>query len=309
MNWLSLVAISALSGSAEVYVDNYISDCYFKGRGAVSQKLFFAVGYILAAVVTILFSGFDFLNLDFTVPLLLVLAGICSSLAGIPYYKTLEIDDSTNLGIFMQTAPILYLVLGCLFLNESISPSQLIAFAVIMAAPLLIILNTRKRSRKTKLRAVFYAFLYVLIEVVGNLIFVKENTGEIALISSIALLILGKGIGNVIIMAFKPKWIKRFKNVVKSSEKKVLIPLFWTFVFSLAYTFSYRIVLVLAPSVALASALLDSAEPITIFFMGIILTLIWPKLGREKLNKKSVLIHLAATVLVVIGIILLQIQT
>lgn len=173
----------------------------------------------------------------------------------------------------------------------------------------MIILNTRKRSRKTKLRAVFYAFLYVLIEVVGNLIFVKENTGEIALISSIALLILGKGIGNVIIMAFKPKWIKRFKNVVKSSEKKVLIPLFWTFVFSLAYTFSYRIVLVLAPSVALASALLDSAEPITIFFMGIILTLIWPKLGREKLNKKSVLIHLAATVLVVIGIILLQIQT
>ena len=62
----------------------------------------------------------------------------------------------------------------------------------------------------------------------------------------------------------------------------------------------------MAPSVALASAASDSTTPIMIFFMGIVLTILWPNFGREKLNRKSVLVHLIATVLVVAGIILIQ---
>lgn len=306
MNWLSLVVISALSGSAGVYVDNYVSDYYFKGRDSVSQKLFYAAGCIVFSLSIMLFTGFDFLGLDINVPLLLILSGICSSIAEIPYYRALEIDDSTNLGIFMQISPVLYLILGWIFLHESISLSQMAALAIIMAAPILIIFNTRKRNRKTKLRAVFCAFLYVIIEVIGSLIFVKESAEAVSIVSSISLLILGNGIGNVVIMALKPKWVKRFKNVMKKSKKRVLFPLIWSFIFSAICTFAYRTVLILAPSVALASALLDSAGPISMFFMGIILTLLWPKLGREKLNKKSILVHLEATALVVIGIVLLQ---
>jgi hypothetical protein len=56
----------------------------------------------------------------------------------------------------------------------------------------------------------------------------------------------------------------------------------------------------------MASAASDSVTPVVIFFMGIVLTLIWPKFGREKLNRKNVLVHLVATMLVVIGIVLLQ---
>lgn len=41
MNWLFLVLIAVFSGSSHIYIDNYISDFYFKGRGAVAQKMFF----------------------------------------------------------------------------------------------------------------------------------------------------------------------------------------------------------------------------------------------------------------------------
>jgi hypothetical protein len=40
--------------------------------------------------------------------------------------------------------------------------------------------------------------------------------------------------------------------------------------------------------------------------MGLLLTLIWPKFGREKLQKKVILVHFIATILVVIGIVLMQ---
>ena len=308
MNWLILVAIASLAGSSAIYFDNYTSDVYFKGRGAVSQKIFFAIAFLIIGAILMPVSG---LNIDVTgvKPILfLILSGMFSSLAGIPYYKALEIDDSTNLGIFIQIAPVLYLVLGWLFLGESISLLQMTAFIIIMFAPLLILATTRKRSRNIKLRAIFYAFLYVLIAVCGHLIFVKESAYEINFISSMALVMIGKGLGNMIIMALRPKWGKRFNSVYRASHRKVLRPLFGSLFFNIIKDFTYRAALILAPSVALASATSDSAQPIVIFFMGIILTLISPKFGREKLTRKSVMVHLAATVLVVIGIVLLQFQ-
>lgn len=306
MNWLAFVAIATLFDSIRIFIDNYTSDVYFKENGAVSQKLFYGYTYILISVIILFFTGFDFISQNLIVILLLLLSGMLSSLSGIPYYRALEIDDSTNIGIFIQLAPILYLILGCLFLGETISPSQFIAFFIIIAAPLLIVLSSRKRSRKTKLRAIFFAFLYILIAVISNLIFVKANTESIDFVSEIAILFLGKGIANLLIIYSYPKWRKRFLTVVKSSKRKVLRPLISNTIIGVIKDFAYRGALVTAPVVALASAAADSSEPIVIFFMGLVLTLIWPKFGREKLNKKSVLVHLAATILVVAGVILLQ---
>ena len=73
-----------------------------------------------------------------------------------------------------------------------------------------------------------------------------------------------------------------------------------------AKEFTYRAALATAPTVAMASVASDSSEPIVIFFMGLLLTLLWPKFGREKLDKKSIIVHLVATALVVTGIIILQ---
>lgn len=307
MNWLILVAITVLFDSSRIFIDNYISDYYFKGRDSVSQKYFYSIAFIIIALVIAPFAGIDFSAAPFITFFLFFLAGILSSIAGIPYYKALELDDSTNLGIFIQLAPVFYLVLGWLFLGETISPLQFLAFIVILSAPILILLTTRKRSRKVKIKAIFYAFLYVFIAVIGNLIFVKENSSNLNFVSEMVFLFLGKGVGNLIIMGLKPKWRRRFHTVMKESRKKILRPLISSCSVSLVKDFTYRAALTAAPSVALASATSDSTEPIAIFFMGIILTLIWPKFGREKLNKKTVLVHLIATVLVVTGVILIQI--
>ena len=306
MNWLIFVIVATLLDSTRIFVDNYASDVYFKGRGAVSQKLFYGYAFIVFTILLIAITGFD-LNPNFSDSFILFfVSGLLGSLSGIPYYRALELDDSTNIGIFTQLAPVLYLILGWLFLGEKFTPLQLLAFAVILMAPLLIILTTRKRSRKIKIKAVFFAFLYVLIAVVGNLIFVKENISDLNFLTEIAFVFLGKGIGNLIIMYSRPKWRQRFYTVTKNSHKKVFRPLIANSIIGITKDITYRLALTLAPAVAIASAASDSAEPIVIFFMGIILTLIWPKFGREKLDKKSIIVHLIATILVVIGIVVLQ---
>lgn len=307
MNWLAFVAIATFVDASRIYIDNYISDCYFKGRRSVSQKYFYGIAFTLFGLILLPLAIPNFASAPATTFLFFFLAGLLASFAGIPYYRALEIDESTNLGIFIQLAPILYLILGWLFLGETILPLQILAFLIIISAPLLIILTSRKRSRNLRLHAAFYAFLYVTITVIGNLMFIKENTAELNFFGEISFVFLGKGIGNFLIMMCRPKWRQRFHTVIKKSRRKVLRPLSCAFLASVLKDFNYLLALATAPSVALASVAADSSEPIVIFFLGIILTLLWPKFGREKLNRKSVAVHLIATVLVVVGIVLLQI--
>ena len=306
MSWLVLVVIAVISDSLRIYIDNYSSDVYFKGRGAVSQKLFNGLAFPVIALIALIITGFDFSGMDVVVGLLLVLSGFIYGFAGVPYYRALELDDSTNIGIFTQLSPVLYLIFGWFLLDQTFSPMQLLAFFVILSAPFLIVLTTRKRSRKIKLRAVLFAFLYVFIAICGNVLFVKISNSEQNFVTAIALVLLGTGIANLSIMLMMPKLRRRFKEVNKKSRHKVLRPLFINSIVRVVQQFSYRGALIAAPTIAIASVASDSAEPIVIFFMGLILTLIWPKFGREKLDKKTVLVHLIATGLVVIGIVLLQ---
>lgn len=306
MNWLILVAIAVIADSSRIFIDNYISDCYFKGKMAVAQKYYYCFSFIILGIICAITAGIDFTAVPFHVYLLFILSGACSVIAGIPYYKALELSDTTDFGIFVQLSPIVYLILGWLFLDQSITPVQLVAFLIIISAPFLVIVTTKKRSRTIRMRAAFYAFLNVLIVAIGAMIFVGQNTTELNFVTEMGFVFIGKGLGNCIIMALAPKWRKRYHFVSKNSHHKVLRPLTATFMACILKDFATNLALILAPSVALVSAISDSSKPIFIFFMGILFTLLWPKFGREKLNKKTILVHLIATVLVVIGICLIQ---
>ena len=308
MNWILLIVTDVLADSTRIFIDNYVSDFYFKGKEAVAQKLFYGYAYIIIALIaTLIVGGINLENSTILSATLVFSAGVISSLGGIPYYRALEIENSTSLGIFLQLAPVLYLIAGWFLLNQSFSPLQLVAFGLVISAPILIVTTARKKSRHLKLKAVLCTLVYVLAYVASSLIFVKETADGLGIISAIILILLGKGVGNLAIIYCRPKWRKRYYYVVQQSKRKVIRPMFINAILGVVADITYRSALATAPAVALASAISDSSEPIVIFFMGIVLTLIWPKFGREKLDKKTVLVHLIATVLVVTGVILMQI--
>ncbi len=307
MNWVIALVINVVTDSTRIFIDNFVSDFYFKGVHSVAQKLFYGYTELFFAPFIALLFGADFSAVTISTIILLFFSGFISSIGGIPYYRALEIEDSTSIGIFIQFAPILYLILGWFFLSESFSPIQLFSFLFILAAPLIIVFAARKKSRHLKVKAVLYALIYVIFYVLSSFIFVKEGTNGINIIGAISLFLAGKGIGNLAIMYTHPKWRKRFYHVATASRYKVFKPMFINAIVGVVASLYYRIALSTAPSVALASAISDTSEPILIFFMGILLTIIWPKFGREKLNKKAVLAHLIATISVVIGVVLMQI--
>lgn len=306
MNWIVVLAIAVISDALRIFIDNYVADYYFKEKDSVAQKIISGLVLSIAGIVTLFLNGFDPTQILPLTIVLLMLSGIFSSLAGIPYFKALEIDDSTNIGIFFQFSPILYLFYSWIFTGEPFNLRHLIGALIILLAPFIIVVSARKRSRKTRIKAAFFAFISILFYVASGALFVQADSTELNLFSEIGLTLIFKGISDVIIIGGRTKWRRRLTKVIKSSRGKVLGPINAGVAMRLIQEFSYRIGLVIAPSVAIASAASDSTEPIVIFFLGLVLTLIWPKFGREKLQKKVVLVHLIATILVIVGIVFMQ---
>lgn len=306
MNWIIIIAIAVVSDALRIFIDNYVSDVYFKEKGAVAQKIISGIAYPIAGLIALIICGFNFTNVPLSTIGLLVLSGILGSIAGIPYFKALEIDDSTNIGIFFQFAPILYLIFGWAIGDEPFNFTQLIAAFIILAAPILVVATAKKRSRKIRFRAAILAFLAIVFYVASGEIFIQTDTASLDLFASIGIVLIAKGLSDLIIVGGRPKWRHRLIKVIKTSRNKVLFPMSAGVIMRIIQEFSYRIGLVLAPTVAIASAASDSVEPIVIFFLGLVLTLIWPKFGREKLQKKVVFVHLVATLLVAVGIAIMQ---
>lgn len=307
MNWLVVLAIAVVSDALRIFIDNYVSDVYFKEKGAVSQKIVSGIVTPILGIIILIVTGFNFTEIPPVALTLLLMSGLLGSLAGIPYYKALEIDDSTNIGIFFQFSPILYLIIGWVIGDEQFSIIQLLACFIILAAPLLVVITAKKRSRKVRIRAALLAFISIIFYVASGETFIQGNVDGINIFSEIGLVLITKGLSDLLIIGSRRKLRRRLAKVVKSSRRKVLFPINISIVMRVIQEFSYRIGLIIAPSVAIASAASDAVEPAVIFFMGLLLTILWPKFGREKLQKKTVLVHFIATVLVVIGIVILRI--
>lgn len=307
MNWLVVLAIAVVSDALRIFIDNYVSDVYFKEKGAVSQKIVSGIVTPILGIIILIVTGFNFTEIPPVALALLLMSGVLGSLAGIPYYKALEIDDSTNIGIFFQFSPILYLIIGWIIGDEHFSIIQLLACFIILAAPLLVVITAKKRSRKVRIKAALLAFISIIFYVASGETFIQGNVDGINIFSEIGLVLITKGLSDLLIIGSRRKLRRRLAKVVKSSRRKVLFPINISIVMRVIQEFSYRIGLIIAPSVAIASAASDAVEPAVIFFMGLLLTILWPKFGREKLQKKTVLVHFIATVLVVIGIVILRI--
>lgn len=307
MSWLIILAIAVISDALRIFIDNYVSDVYFKEKGAVSQKIVSGIVTPILGIIILIFTGFSFTETPLISIILLLISGVLSSLAGIPYYRALEIDDSTNIGIFFQFSPILYLIIGWIIGDEQFSIIQLLACFIILAAPLLVVITAKKRSRKVRIKAALLAFISIIFYVASGETFIQGNVDGINIFSEIGLVLIAKGLTDLLIIGSRRKLRHRLAKVVKSSRRKVLFPINISIIMRVIQEFSYRIGLIIAPSVAIASAASDAVEPAVIFFMGLLLTILWPKFGREKLQKKTVLVHFIATVLVVIGIVILRI--
>ena len=135
---------------------------------------------------------------------------------------------------------------------------------------------------------------------------IVEVAPEIDFITMMFYVMIGRGLVDVALAVWFKAWRKRFKYVMRRGGLKAWIAIVTDFVVWLGHEFVNYSALIIAPAMAMASAITKTLMPISVFLLGVVFTILWPSFGREKLDRKTVLVHLVATVLAVVGIILMQ---
>ena len=306
MIWIAFCAIAAAISVVAMFCDNFITDTLFKGRHAQGQKVFYGPAYLVTCLA--MFFIFPIQNVPLETIGLLVLSGLINTVGSIFYYTAMSKDDTNNVTLFEQLAPLFYLVFGRFILGEHISIGQLIAFLIVLAAPIIIVLTSRKRSKKAKLCTAGFVALEVSIAALGHTLAAKGGVG-LDPATLLFYVMLGKGIGDTVEILVMKSWRHRFFNVLKATKKKrhFWIPFTADHFLYLAYDALYYSAMLMAPTIAIVPAVVKSAKPLLVFLFGVVFSILWPSFGREKINKKSISIRLVATGLAVAGVTLMQV--
>ncbi|MBR5027348.1 hypothetical protein IKX64_02025 [Candidatus Saccharibacteria bacterium] len=306
MIWLILTCIATVLSAFYGFIDNFITDTIFKGRHAQAQKVFFGGAYLLTALL--IFLLFEVQATPVLVAVLLVVSGLIASLATIPYYLALSKDDTTNVTLLEQFSPLFYLIFGRFILGEHIGGAQLAAFLVVLSAPLLIILSSKRRSKGNLIKTAGFVLVQVTVGAFAHTLSTKFGAG-VSPETMLFYLFIGKGIGDIVAVVAVKKWRQRWLHVWRKNHTS---PKFWlTMVIDhllyVGHDACYFTALILAPSIALAPAIIKTAKPIIVFIFGVIFSILWPNFGREKINRRAVSIRLIATTLAAVGVVLMQV--
>lgn len=306
MIWLILTGAATVLSSLYGFLDNFITDTIFKGRHAQAQKLFFGPAYLLTALV--IFLLFEVQTTTVLVAVFLIISGFVASLSSIPYYLALSKDDTTNVTLLEQFSPIFYLIFGRFILGEQIGGGQLAAFLIVLSAPLLIILSSKKRSKGNLVKTAGFVLVQVTIAALAHTLTAKFGAG-VSSETMLFYLFIGKGISDIVSIAAVKKWRERWLHVWRKNSTS---PKFWLtmtidHLLYVGYDACYFTALILAPTIAIAPAIIKTAKPILVFVFGVIFSILWPNFGREKINKRAVSVRLIATTLATIGVVLMQV--
>lgn len=292
--------IAAATMSTTTFFDNFNVDVVFKKRSPLSQKVIYAILELVAVIVLLIVHPpvFDSIDAVFFV----ILSGASYAAALIPYYYALKHGNAVIAEIFEQTMPIFSLLAGFLFLGEALSANQFFAFGIILIAEFITIFAKKKRDKASSLKAAGFSLLAVLLWVAADLFFAKAGNNDY--MSALFLILVGRMIVDSIFTFTHREERRHCLRLFKQSGLKKLWPTVVDFILEVGSDVTYRLALLLAP-IALVSVTYKATELVFVFIFGIILTKIWPKFGREKLDKRTLIVNGVAIVLLITGIFLI----
>lgn len=293
MNWLFFAIAAYLIYSVTNFIDKYL----------VEQRVKDPIAVIILDGSLYLFLGFIifFLSGSHFVPgqqaFLLILAGTFLTFYMVPYFKALLVEDTSRVVPLFQFYPVFTILLSFIFLHEKLTHNQLLGFIIVVVGGFLI--GAEDFSLKTfSLRKAFFlmllsSFLYSLSNIIFKFITITDFWTNFSYIT------VGSAIGCFLLL-----YKKRNRIAVKEQIRQLTlgtgIILLTNSLLNLLAELLAFFAISLGP-VSLVSAM-NGIQPFIIFVYGLILTLLFPKIIKEDISKKTVIIKIASAIVLFVGV-------
>jgi drug/metabolite transporter (DMT)-like permease len=232
----------------------------------------------------------------------MTLSGFLILLAAPLYYNTISKELPSRVVFYIQLIPIFVLIFSAVFLGQLPSFVQVIGFFTILVS--IVILSVEfKKSTFTFSKPIIYIILFdvlMALSFISSKIAVEANTFP----KIISYECFGSGLAGFAILLFSSNYRKAFIHLVKNANKSTLgILSINEIIYLVARAFGF-FAIYLGP-VALASVVM-SIQAFYGIALGVLLTMLFPKIFHEEIDKKTVLKQVICFIILFIGLILIQ---
>ena len=298
MNWVFLALAAPLVYAVNVFTDKYLVSSRLPDYR--SLPMFSALVAFVFAVVLWVITGFEILSTYDA--FLVLLSGVFTIVGFALYLEALMKEETSLLILLIQLSPVSVLVLSYIFLGEFISNSQLLGFGLLLAASLGASFKKEKSSWKLS-RAVIFILLADLVWS-SAYILIKLASADVSLSSLIIYESWGVVIGGVLLFLMLPGLRKAFIHTASNLKLVDFGLIIFNEVLYLGGKALTYLAVALGP-VAIVS-ILGSTQIFYGIFIGIVLTVILPKVFNENLTKSGIIKKLLLGVIAFVGIVLVS---
>ncbi|HEV2212459.1 MAG TPA: EamA family transporter [Gammaproteobacteria bacterium] len=301
MNWLILAFSGPVLWAASTHIDKYLVERYFK-HSDVAVLLVFTALIGLGALPFILCFQPAVLGLSFKDTAVIACSGVLYMAAMYFYLKALQGEEASRVAPFFQAGPVFAYALAYLVLGEALSRGQLLGGGLIVCGGLLLSLRSGGGGRRFQLRLAVLMLSCALILAVSSVIF-KAFAVRDDFWSTIFWTYFGEALFGFWLLAL-PGPRRQFFALLRRHTRAVLGVNAANELINLGGGLAARYAVLLAP-LSLVQAI-GSTTTLFVFLFGVLLSLFWPRYGREDLSRGNLLRKGAAALLVTGGVLVLS---
>lgn len=281
MHWFVFALLAPFLYAITNHIDKVLLERYFKTRGVHALLL---ISTLLSGIAIPVFfiQAPEALHLPISTIGFMCLVGCMNFIVLGLYLLALRDDEASVVIVFYQLVPVFGLILGYFLLGEVLSNLELIAMAIVIFGTSIVSFEIDSDNHfKVKLKTIFLmitaSFFWALGSVVLKMISLQEGVPASLFWEHLTLLTIG-----VLLVIVSKKFRQSFVSIFKMNTKQVLILNFGNEVLYMIGNWVFAFSYLLAPIALIL--VMNSFQPIFVFMIGIILTIIAPTLGTEKIS-------------------------
>jgi drug/metabolite transporter (DMT)-like permease len=308
MSWLVFAFSGPVLWAISTHLDKYLVERFFKDANAAVLLVFTALAGL--ALLPFIFVGVPaVIALEARAIALMGLAGILYMTAMLLYLRALQRAEASVVAPFFQASPLIGYALAYLVLGETLTATQLAGGALIVTGTLIVSLRVgggpgggggAVGRGRFNLRLATLMLGCASMLAVSALIF-KVFALKDEFWSTTFWMFVGQAIFGAALLAYAP-YRAEFLRALRSNTGALLALNGANELINIGGSLGTRYALLLAP-LSLVQAV-GSTTTLFVFGFGVLISLFWPALGRERLTAADLVQKGAAAGLVAAGVIL-----
>jgi uncharacterized membrane protein len=299
--WLLLAFLGPVCWAASTHIDKYLVDRYFHDSDTAVLMLFTALlGVVLLPFIWWIEPAI--LKPPLQAMAVMTASGVLYMSALLFYLRAIQSEEASVVAPLFQASTLFTFLLGYLFLHERLGPARLLGMALIVGGALSLSLRRGFDLKRFKSRLILLMLAATFVMALSSVLFkffaIRDDFWTTTFWTFV-----GEGLFGAALL-LRTSYRRQFAQLFRRNPGAVLGVNAANELINLGGGLSVRFASLFAP-VALVSAI-SSTTTLFVFAFGILLTLFFPRLGREDLSASNLARKGLGALLIAGGVVLIE---